>query len=63
VRPARKRSHSLGYRHIDIAEMYGNEEVVGAAIAASGSHEAKLMLAGGAIPRPASAIERRSIRG
>src|SRR5580704_8812200 len=27
----------LGYRHIDTAEMYGNEEAIGAAIAASGS--------------------------
>jgi 2,5-diketo-D-gluconate reductase B len=27
---------SLGYRHIDTAEMYGNEEAIGAAIAASG---------------------------
>jgi 2,5-diketo-D-gluconate reductase B len=27
---------SLGYRHIDTAEMYGNEEPIGAAIAASG---------------------------
>jgi 2,5-diketo-D-gluconate reductase B len=26
---------SLGYRHIDTAEMYGNEEAIGAAIAAS----------------------------
>ena len=27
---------SLGYRHIDTAEMYGNEEAIGAAIAAAG---------------------------
>jgi 2,5-diketo-D-gluconate reductase B len=27
---------ALGYRHIDTAEMYGNEEAIGAAIAASG---------------------------
>jgi 2,5-diketo-D-gluconate reductase B len=26
----------LGYRHLDTAEMYGNEEPIGAAIAASG---------------------------
>ena len=26
---------TLGYRHIDTAEMYGNEEAIGAAIAAS----------------------------
>src|SRR5260370_2438532 len=27
---------ALGYRHIDTAEMYGNEEAIGAAIAAAG---------------------------
>src|ERR1700747_2027177 len=27
---------ALGYRHIDTAEMYGNEDSIGAAIAASG---------------------------
>ena len=27
---------SIGYRHIDTAEMYANEEAIGAAIAASG---------------------------
>src|SRR6201990_201113 len=26
---------ALGYRHIDTAEMYGNEEAIGAAVAAS----------------------------
>ena len=26
---------SLGYRHLDTAEMYGNEEAIGAALAAS----------------------------
>jgi 2,5-diketo-D-gluconate reductase B len=33
---------SLGYRHIDTAEMYGNEEAVGAAIAASGVKRSEL---------------------
>jgi 2,5-diketo-D-gluconate reductase B len=32
----------LGYRHIDTAEMYGNEEAIGAAIAASGIAPADL---------------------
>jgi 2,5-diketo-D-gluconate reductase B len=27
---------ALGYRHIDTAEMYANEDAIGAAIAASG---------------------------
>ena len=27
---------ALGYRHLDTAEMYGNEDAIGAAIAASG---------------------------
>ena len=33
---------SLGYRHIDTAEMYGNEEAIGAAIAASRVARAEL---------------------
>lgn len=33
---------ALGYRHLDTAEMYGNEEAVGAAIAASGVARADL---------------------
>jgi 2,5-diketo-D-gluconate reductase B len=33
---------ALGYRHIDTAEMYGNEEAIGAAVAASGVPRADL---------------------
>jgi 2,5-diketo-D-gluconate reductase B len=35
---------SLGYRHLDTAEMYGNEEAIGAAIAASGVARKELHL-------------------
>ena len=31
-----KARSALGYRHIDTAEMYGNEDAIGAAIAAAG---------------------------
>src|SRR5689334_24745015 len=33
---------SLGYRHIDTAEMYGSEEAIGAAIAASRASRGEL---------------------
>src|ERR1700741_4625053 len=33
---------ALGYRHIDTAEMYGNEEAIGAAIAAAGLARSEL---------------------
>jgi 2,5-diketo-D-gluconate reductase B len=33
---------SIGYRHIDTAEMYGNEEAIGAALAAAGVPRAEL---------------------
>jgi 2,5-diketo-D-gluconate reductase B len=36
---------ALGYRHIDTAEMYGNEEAIGAAIAASGLARSELHVA------------------
>jgi len=35
-RAAVERALALGYRHIDTAEMYGNEDAIGAAIASSG---------------------------
>jgi 2,5-diketo-D-gluconate reductase B len=36
---------ALGYRHVDTAEMYGNEEDVGAALAASGVKRDEIFLA------------------
>jgi 2,5-diketo-D-gluconate reductase B len=41
-RPAVETTLALGYRHIDTAEMYGNEEAVGDAIASSGLARADL---------------------
>src|SRR3982074_3279935 len=35
-RPAVESTLGLGYRHIDTAEMYGNEDAIGAALASSG---------------------------
>ena len=35
-RAAVESAFALGYRHIDTAEMYGNEEAIGAAISAAG---------------------------
>jgi 2,5-diketo-D-gluconate reductase B len=37
---------ALGYRHIDTGQMYGNEDAVGAAIAASGIPRAEVFLTG-----------------
>ena len=35
---------SLGYRHLDTAEMYGNEDAVGAGLAASGLARGEVFL-------------------
>src|ERR1700722_8871500 len=37
---------ALGYRHIDTGQMYGNEDAVRAAIAASGIRRAEIFLTG-----------------
>lgn len=41
-----ERALSLGYRHIDTGQMYGNEAAVGAALAASGMPRSEIFLTG-----------------
>ena len=42
---------SLGYRHLDTAQLYGNEDRVGAAMAASGVPRAQIFLTPKVLPR------------